>query len=43
MVHYIRSGESNANEAEIEAAEDRVSFLQYDGFYDWLWSYSKPS
>jgi hypothetical protein len=42
MVHYIRSGESNANEAEIEAAEDQVSFLQYDGFHDWLDSYRRP-
>lgn len=42
LVHYIRSGESSANDCELEAAEDHVSFLQYDGFHYWLDSYVRP-
>ncbi|MCS4088729.1 hypothetical protein [Rhizobium sp. BK176] len=39
MVHYILSGKSNANQTEIDAAEDQISFLHYDGFHYWLDSY----
>jgi hypothetical protein len=41
MVHYILSGKSNANQAELEAAEDQIGSLEYDGFHYWLDNYER--
>ncbi|MNL59765.1 hypothetical protein D3C87_1835180 [compost metagenome] len=38
VVHYVRfADKGEVTAAEIEAAEDRVSYLRYDGFHEWLW------
>lgn len=37
VVHYVRCSPDDFTGAEEEAAEDRVSFLQYDGFHEWVW------
>jgi hypothetical protein len=38
VVHYVRfADEGEVTPSEIEAAEDQVSFLRYDGFHEWLW------
>lgn len=39
VVHYVRFSPDEFTEAEEEAAEDRVSFLQYDGFHEWVWKH----
>lgn len=37
VVHYVRLADDAFTPDEVEAAEDRVSFLRYDGFHEWLW------
>lgn len=39
VVHYVRCSPDDFTDAEEEAAEDRVSFVQYDGFHGWVWKH----
>ncbi|MBY3155323.1 hypothetical protein HFO56_23655 [Rhizobium laguerreae] len=47
VVHYVRlADEGLVTPSEKEAAEDKVSFLRYDGFHEWLlkyWDGKRPS
>jgi hypothetical protein len=38
VVHFVRfAHDDTVTPSEIEAADDKVSFLRYDGFHEWLW------
>jgi hypothetical protein len=37
VVHFIRKADDDFTPEEQAEAEDQVSFLQYDGFWEWLW------